>query len=111
MLEALHLHVGVVCHQSWDQGLIHVLMVHNPHVGVVFHRSWDQGLIQVHMVHRPDVTGSFLIHMFRFQATRVISMRTTTETEMTELDHGTSSIVVVVSPQSCVSCGIRLGVY
>ena len=83
MLEALHLHVDVVCHQSWDQGHIRVLMVH-----------------------RPNATGSFQILMFHVQATGVIFMKITMETETTELDHGSSSIVLVVSPQSYVSCGI-----
>ena len=81
MLEALHLHVGVICQQPWDQGNIHDLMAH-----------------------RPRAAGSSQILMFHLQATGVIFTKITTE--MTELDRGNSSIVVVVSPQSYVSCGI-----
>src|SRR6187399_2657142 len=92
---------GLVCLIVWIGVTLGVLHLH---VGVGYHQHQARGHIHVPMVHSLRVLESFKIHLFHFQATVVIFMMITTG--MSELDRGSSSIVVVVFPQSCASCGI-----
>src|SRR6187401_1087920 len=92
---------GLVCLIAWIGVTLGVLHLH---VGVGYHQRRDRGHIHVPMVHSLRVLASFKIHLFPFQATVVIFTRITTR--MSELGRGCSSIVVVVFPQSCASCGI-----
>src|SRR6187401_586783 len=84
---------GLVCLIAWIGVTLGVLHLH---VGVGYHQHLARGHIHVPMVHSLLVLVSFKIRLFHFQATVVIFTKITTG--MSELDRGSSSIVVVVFP-------------
>src|SRR6187401_1914155 len=92
---------GLVCLIAWIGVTLGVLHLH---VGVGYHQHRDRDHTHALMVHNLRVLASSKIRLYHFQATVVIFTRITTR--MSELVRGSSSIVIVVFPPSCVSCGI-----